>query len=62
MAAWGFLYPSIIKQQTLRIQFCELFCFSLVKLYMQIEALFPKRFGTWTEYAKKYCNAHVRYV
>ncbi|OCT63361.1 DNA annealing helicase and endonuclease ZRANB3 [Xenopus laevis] len=31
------------------------------ELYMQIEALFPKKFGTWTEYAKKYCNAHVRY-
>ncbi|XP_053327400.1 DNA annealing helicase and endonuclease ZRANB3 [Spea bombifrons] len=31
------------------------------ELYMQIDALFPKKFGTWTEYAKKYCNAHVRY-
>ncbi|KAM4697906.1 DNA annealing helicase and endonuclease ZRANB3 [Rhinophrynus dorsalis] len=31
------------------------------ELYMQIDALFPRRFGTWTEYAKKYCNAHVRY-
>ncbi|XP_038607651.1 DNA annealing helicase and endonuclease ZRANB3 [Tachyglossus aculeatus] len=31
------------------------------ELFMQIEALFPKKFGTWTEYAKKYCNAHVRY-
>ncbi|XP_068102030.1 DNA annealing helicase and endonuclease ZRANB3 [Hyperolius riggenbachi] len=31
------------------------------ELYMQIEALYPKRFGTWTEYAKKYCDAHVRY-
>ncbi|KAM9305114.1 DNA annealing helicase and endonuclease ZRANB3 [Gastrophryne carolinensis] len=31
------------------------------ELYMQIDSLFPKRFGTWTEYAKKYCNAHVRY-
>ncbi|KAM5153305.1 DNA annealing helicase and endonuclease ZRANB3 isoform 1-T2 [Mantella aurantiaca] len=31
------------------------------ELYMQIDALFPKRFGTWTDYAKKYCNAHVRY-
>ena len=28
---------------------------------MQIEALFPQKFGTWTEYAKRYCNAHVRY-
>ncbi|XP_040214032.1 DNA annealing helicase and endonuclease ZRANB3 isoform X1 [Rana temporaria] len=31
------------------------------ELYMQIDALFPKLFGTWTDYAKKYCNAHVRY-
>uniref|UniRef100_A0A8C8R5D6 Zinc finger RANBP2-type containing 3 n=1 Tax=Pelusios castaneus TaxID=367368 RepID=A0A8C8R5D6_9SAUR len=31
------------------------------ELFMQIEALFPKRFGTWIEYAKKYCNAHVRF-
>ncbi|XP_029461238.1 DNA annealing helicase and endonuclease ZRANB3 isoform X2 [Rhinatrema bivittatum] len=31
------------------------------ELFMQIDALFPKRFGTWIEYAKKYCNAHVRY-
>ncbi|XP_072274192.1 DNA annealing helicase and endonuclease ZRANB3 isoform X3 [Pyxicephalus adspersus] len=31
------------------------------ELYMQIDSLFPRRFGTWTEYAKKYCNAHVRY-
>nr|KAF6354160.1 zinc finger RANBP2-type containing 3 [Pipistrellus kuhlii] len=31
------------------------------ELYMQIEALFPQKFGTWTEYAKRYCNAHVRY-
>ncbi|KAM4023819.1 DNA annealing helicase and endonuclease ZRANB3 [Anomaloglossus baeobatrachus] len=31
------------------------------ELFMQIDGLFPKRFGTWTEYAKKYCNAHVRY-
>ncbi|XP_039462841.1 DNA annealing helicase and endonuclease ZRANB3 isoform X5 [Oreochromis aureus] len=28
---------------------------------MQIDALYPKRFGTWTDYAKKYCNAHYRY-
>lgn len=28
---------------------------------MQIEALFPQKFGTWTEYAKRYCNAHMRY-
>ncbi|NXF81769.1 ZRAB3 endonuclease, partial [Sclerurus mexicanus] len=31
------------------------------ELFMQIEALFPGRFGTWTEYAKKYCNARVRF-
>ncbi|XP_009702694.1 PREDICTED: DNA annealing helicase and endonuclease ZRANB3 [Cariama cristata] len=31
------------------------------ELFMQIEALFPRRFGTWTEYAKKYCNARVRF-
>ncbi|XP_068923925.1 DNA annealing helicase and endonuclease ZRANB3 isoform X3 [Petaurus breviceps papuanus] len=31
------------------------------ELFMQIDALFPKQFGTWTEYAKRYCNAHVRY-
>ncbi|XP_074158002.1 DNA annealing helicase and endonuclease ZRANB3 isoform X4 [Sminthopsis crassicaudata] len=31
------------------------------ELFMQIEALFPKQFGTWTEYAKRYCNAHIRY-
>ncbi|XP_074857171.1 DNA annealing helicase and endonuclease ZRANB3 [Carettochelys insculpta] len=31
------------------------------ELFMQIEALFPGRFGTWNEYAKKYCNAHVRF-
>ncbi|KAB0381197.1 hypothetical protein FD755_008981 [Muntiacus reevesi] len=28
------------------------------ELFMQIEALFPQKFGTWTEYAKRYCNAH----
>ncbi|XP_042804514.1 DNA annealing helicase and endonuclease ZRANB3 isoform X4 [Panthera leo] len=31
------------------------------ELFMQIEALFPQKFGTWTEYAKRYCNAHVRF-
>ncbi|XP_030310503.1 DNA annealing helicase and endonuclease ZRANB3 [Calypte anna] len=31
------------------------------ELFMQIEALFPKRFGTWSEYAKKYCDARVRF-
>uniref|UniRef100_A0A3B3Y0N0 Zinc finger, RAN-binding domain containing 3 n=1 Tax=Poecilia mexicana TaxID=48701 RepID=A0A3B3Y0N0_9TELE len=28
---------------------------------IRIDALYPKRFGTWTDYAKKYCNAHYRY-
>nr|KAF6451450.1 zinc finger RANBP2-type containing 3 [Molossus molossus] len=31
------------------------------ELFMQIEALFPQKFGTWTDYAKRYCNARVRY-
>ncbi|XP_053170439.1 DNA annealing helicase and endonuclease ZRANB3 isoform X2 [Scomber japonicus] len=31
------------------------------ELFMQIDALYPKRFGTWTDYAKKYCNAHYKY-
>ncbi|NWI10445.1 ZRAB3 endonuclease, partial [Crypturellus soui] len=31
------------------------------ELFMQIEALFPRRFGTWSEYSKKYCNARVRF-
>ncbi|XP_054479771.1 DNA annealing helicase and endonuclease ZRANB3 isoform X2 [Anoplopoma fimbria] len=31
------------------------------ELFMQIEALYPKRLGTWTDYAKKYCNAHYRF-
>ncbi|NXK10249.1 ZRAB3 endonuclease, partial [Herpetotheres cachinnans] len=31
------------------------------ELFMQIEALFPGRFGTWSQYAKKYCNARVRF-
>jgi len=30
------------------------------ELFMQIEALFPQKFGTWTEYAKRYCNARIR--
>ncbi|XP_067598196.1 DNA annealing helicase and endonuclease ZRANB3 isoform X6 [Pseudorca crassidens] len=36
-------------------------CMVADELFMQIEALFPQKFGTWTEYAKRYCNAHVRY-
>uniref|UniRef100_A0A8C5DUX2 Zinc finger, RAN-binding domain containing 3 n=1 Tax=Gouania willdenowi TaxID=441366 RepID=A0A8C5DUX2_GOUWI len=31
------------------------------ELFMQIEALYPKSFGTWSDYATKYCNAHYRY-
>ncbi|XP_024150286.1 DNA annealing helicase and endonuclease ZRANB3 isoform X1 [Oryzias melastigma] len=31
------------------------------ELFMQIDALYPRRFGTWTDYAKTYCNAHYRY-
>ncbi|XP_055022930.1 DNA annealing helicase and endonuclease ZRANB3 [Boleophthalmus pectinirostris] len=31
------------------------------ELFMQIDALYPKRFGTWSDYAKRYCNAHYRY-
>ncbi|KAM9830307.1 DNA annealing helicase and endonuclease ZRANB3 isoform X2 [Syngnathus typhle] len=31
------------------------------ELFMQIDALYPKMFGTWTDYAKKYCNAHYRF-
>ncbi|NWV59050.1 ZRAB3 endonuclease, partial [Malurus elegans] len=31
------------------------------ELFMQIEALFPRRFGTWNEYAEKYCDARVRF-
>ncbi|KAL4618025.1 DNA annealing helicase and endonuclease ZRANB3-like [Arapaima gigas] len=31
------------------------------ELFMQINALYPGRFGTWSEYAKRYCNAHYRF-
>ncbi|XP_012783662.2 DNA annealing helicase and endonuclease ZRANB3 isoform X2 [Ochotona princeps] len=31
------------------------------ELFMQVEALFPQKFGTWIDYAKRYCNAHIRY-
>ncbi|KAM6958317.1 DNA annealing helicase and endonuclease ZRANB3 isoform 1-T1 [Tautogolabrus adspersus] len=31
------------------------------ELFMQIDALYPKMFGTWSDFAKKYCNAHFRY-
>ncbi|XP_051003261.1 LOW QUALITY PROTEIN: DNA annealing helicase and endonuclease ZRANB3 [Acomys russatus] len=31
------------------------------ELFMQIEALCPQKFGTWIEYAKRYCNAQIRY-
>nr|XP_019958883.1 PREDICTED: DNA annealing helicase and endonuclease ZRANB3 [Paralichthys olivaceus] len=32
------------------------------ELFMQVDALYPKRFGTWTDFAKKFCNAHYRYI
>uniref|UniRef100_A0A3P8TGA3 Zinc finger RANBP2-type containing 3 n=1 Tax=Amphiprion percula TaxID=161767 RepID=A0A3P8TGA3_AMPPE len=31
------------------------------ELFMQLDALYHKSFGTWADYAKKYCNAHYRY-
>ncbi|KAM6945678.1 DNA annealing helicase and endonuclease ZRANB3 [Aplochiton taeniatus] len=31
------------------------------ELFMQVEALYPKKFGTWSDYTKQYCNAHYRY-
>uniref|UniRef100_S4RZ60 Zinc finger, RAN-binding domain containing 3 n=1 Tax=Petromyzon marinus TaxID=7757 RepID=S4RZ60_PETMA len=31
------------------------------ELYMQIDALYPNRFGKWTEYAKRYCDARMRF-
>ncbi|XP_078084185.1 DNA annealing helicase and endonuclease ZRANB3 isoform X2 [Mustelus asterias] len=31
------------------------------ELFMQINALYPRKFGTWTEYARRYCNARLRY-
>lgn len=31
------------------------------ELFMQVDALYPRRFGTWSDYAKKYCNAHYKY-
>ncbi|XP_036838221.1 DNA annealing helicase and endonuclease ZRANB3 [Oncorhynchus mykiss] len=31
------------------------------ELFMQIEALYPRMFGTWSDYAKQYCNAHYRF-
>ncbi|KAG2458961.1 ZRAB3 endonuclease, partial [Polypterus senegalus] len=34
---------------------------SSCELFMQIDALYPKKFGTWFDFAKKYCNAHVRF-
>jgi len=34
--------------------------YSLFQLFMQIDALYPRRFGTWSDYAKKYCNAHYK--
>ncbi|MBN3324771.1 ZRAB3 endonuclease, partial [Atractosteus spatula] len=31
------------------------------ELFMQIDALYPRRFGSWSDYAAKYCNAHFRF-
>ncbi|CAB1327527.1 unnamed protein product, partial [Coregonus sp. 'balchen'] len=31
------------------------------ELFMQIDALYPRMFGTWSDYAKQYCNAHYRF-
>ncbi|XP_066467994.1 DNA annealing helicase and endonuclease ZRANB3 [Tiliqua scincoides] len=31
------------------------------ELFMQLEAICPGKFGTWTEYANKYCDARVRF-
>ncbi|KAL1021791.1 hypothetical protein UPYG_G00018010 [Umbra pygmaea] len=31
------------------------------ELFMQIDALYPGMFGTWSDYAKHYCNAHYRF-
>ncbi|XP_056615680.1 DNA annealing helicase and endonuclease ZRANB3 isoform X1 [Triplophysa dalaica] len=31
------------------------------ELFMQVDALYPRRFGTWSDYGKKYCNAHYKY-
>ncbi|KTF82382.1 hypothetical protein cypCar_00044895 [Cyprinus carpio] len=35
--------------------------FGVILLFMQIDALYPRRFGTWSDYAKKYCNAHYKF-
>ncbi|XP_038853323.1 DNA annealing helicase and endonuclease ZRANB3 [Salvelinus namaycush] len=32
------------------------------ELFMQIEVLYPRMFGTWSDYAKQYCNAHYRFL
>ncbi|XP_044293939.1 DNA annealing helicase and endonuclease ZRANB3 isoform X2 [Varanus komodoensis] len=31
------------------------------ELFMQLEALCPRKFGTWSEFSKKYCDARVRF-
>uniref|UniRef100_A0A6Q2XWK7 Zinc finger, RAN-binding domain containing 3 n=1 Tax=Esox lucius TaxID=8010 RepID=A0A6Q2XWK7_ESOLU len=31
------------------------------ELFMQIDALYPGMFGTWSDYAKQFCNAHYRF-
>lgn len=52
------LYAIVLHLQAI---FHYHYFFFYIQLFMQIEALFPRRFGTWSEYAKKYCNARVRY-
>ncbi|XP_076877681.1 DNA annealing helicase and endonuclease ZRANB3 isoform X2 [Brachyhypopomus gauderio] len=31
------------------------------ELFMQVDALYPRRFGSWSDYAKTYCNAHYKF-
>ncbi|XP_016406928.1 DNA annealing helicase and endonuclease ZRANB3 [Sinocyclocheilus rhinocerous] len=31
------------------------------ELFMQIHALYPRRFGTWSDFAKKDCNGHYKF-
>uniref|UniRef100_A0A8C4Q9K5 Zinc finger, RAN-binding domain containing 3 n=1 Tax=Eptatretus burgeri TaxID=7764 RepID=A0A8C4Q9K5_EPTBU len=33
----------------------------LIELFMQVDALYPRRFGKWLEYSKRYCNGHMRF-
>lgn len=50
------------KKKNLFKKACHQYSVFSLQLFMQIDALYPKRFGTWSEYAKKYCNAHYRCV